>query len=286
MIIMDKKLLNILICPECKSKLTYNESKNKLNCIKCKTNYIIKNNVPILLDKNNKELIQKIIKSSIKEGESERERRLSKLIGSDFISSNPLDKWWDILINRKGTRTKILDVGSGSRRLDEKAINIDIESFINVDIIADAHRIPFKDETFDTVWCEAVLEHTGDPSKVISEIYRVLKKGGYVFAVIPFIHKYHEHPNDFQRYSISGIEKIFSQFNKKEIGVYRGPTSALLSFLSEYFTLFSSSNKLNKLIKALVLAILFPIRHLDNILVKNKRAHELSNALYYIGKKL
>ncbi|MFW9972923.1 MAG: methyltransferase domain-containing protein [Candidatus Odinarchaeota archaeon] len=283
---MNEKLLNILICPDCKSKLIYKESKNKLSCIKCNTNYVIKNNVPILLGKNNKELIQKIIKSSIREGISERERNLSKLIGSDFISSNPLKRWWNIFINRKGTKTKILDVGSGSRRLDEKAINMDIELFINVDVIGDAHNIPFKDETFDTVWCEAVLEHTGDPSKVISEIYRVLKKDGYVFAVIPFIHKYHEHPNDFYRYTISGIKKIFSQFDKREIGIYRGPTSALLSFSSEYFTLFFTSNKLNRLIKALILSILFPLRCLDIILVKNKRAHELSNALYYIGKKL
>jgi len=283
---MDKKLLNILICPECKSKVIYKENKNKLSCIKCKTNYFIKNNVPILLGKNNRELIQKIIKSSIKEGVSEKERDFSKLIGSDFIPSNPLERWWNILINRKGTKTKILDVGSGPRKLDEKVITIDIKPFPNVDVIGDIQNIPFENNSFDTVWCEAVLEHVKNPTKAVSEIYRLLKKGGYVFVVVPFIHKYHEHPNDYYRWSKSGLKELFKNFKEEKIGVYRGPTSALSSFLSEYFTLVSNNKKLNYLIKGLVLLFLFPIRHLDKFLVKNKRAHEMSNALYFIGKKL
>jgi len=206
----------------------------------------------------------------------------SKLIGSDFISGNLLKRWGSILISKK---IRILDIGCGDNKVCEDAIGLDIKKFKGVDVIADAHNIPFERNTFDTIWCEAVLEHTKNPSKVISEIYRVLKKGGYVFAVIPFIHKYHEHPNDYYRWSKSGLKKLFKNFKEEEVGIYRGPTSALLSFLSEYFTLFSNNKKLNYLIKGIVLLFLFPMRNLDKFLVKNKRAHEMSNALYYIGKK-
>lgn len=48
--------------------------------------------------------------------------------------------------------------------------------------IADAHKIPFKEESFDLVVCTEVLEHVDDPKSVVLEIKRVLKKDG--FAII------------------------------------------------------------------------------------------------------
>ncbi|KKP75956.1 MAG: hypothetical protein UR73_C0031G0004 [candidate division WS6 bacterium GW2011_GWF1_35_23] len=50
-----------------------------------------------------------------------------------------------------------------------------------------ANEIPFKDETFDIVLCRGVMEHIPfdlqQPS--VDEIYRVTKKGGYCYFVIP-----------------------------------------------------------------------------------------------------
>ncbi len=44
---ISNKLLKILACPICKSNLSYN--KTKLTCDKCKKEYIIKKNIPILI---------------------------------------------------------------------------------------------------------------------------------------------------------------------------------------------------------------------------------------------
>lgn len=41
--------------------------------------------------------------------------------------------------------------------------------------------IPFSDQTFPVIYCCDVLEHVHDLSKVISEIYRVMKPGGVFF---------------------------------------------------------------------------------------------------------
>lgn len=45
-------------------------------------------------------------------------------------------------------------------------------------VTADAHKIPFKDSTFELVICSEVLEHVLDSKKVVKEIRRVLAPNG------------------------------------------------------------------------------------------------------------
>jgi ubiquinone/menaquinone biosynthesis C-methylase UbiE len=41
-----------------------------------------------------------------------------------------------------------------------------------------ALELPFNDNTFDAVWANGVLHHTGDTQRAIDEVYRVLKPSG------------------------------------------------------------------------------------------------------------
>src|SRR3989344_1875896 len=45
-------------------------------------------------------------------------------------------------------------------------------------IVADAHNLPYKNNSFDLVICTETLEHLVDPKKALSEIKRILKKNG------------------------------------------------------------------------------------------------------------
>lgn len=45
-------------------------------------------------------------------------------------------------------------------------------------IVGDAHKLPFKNKTFDLVVCTETLEHLVDPKKALQEIKRVLKNQG------------------------------------------------------------------------------------------------------------
>lgn len=52
-------------------------------------------------------------------------------------------------------------------------------------MVADAHSLPFKADSFDAVFCLEVLEHVHGPKKVLREFKRVLKKGGYGIFLVP-----------------------------------------------------------------------------------------------------
>jgi SAM-dependent methyltransferase len=44
----------------------------------------------------------------------------------------------------------------------------------------DANALQFDSNTFDRIWCAAVLQHLEDPSRAIAEMVRALKPGGMV----------------------------------------------------------------------------------------------------------
>lgn len=53
------------------------------------------------------------------------------------------------------------------------------------DVKADICNLPFKDDEFDIIFCNHVLEHIPDDAKAMLELYRVLKKGGMGVFQIP-----------------------------------------------------------------------------------------------------
>lgn len=53
------------------------------------------------------------------------------------------------------------------------------------DIKADICNLPFKDDSFDVILCNHVLEHIPNDIQAIKELYRVLKPGGWGIFQIP-----------------------------------------------------------------------------------------------------
>jgi len=58
---------------------------------------------------------------------------------------------------------------------------------LNVDIVAMGDNLPFKDSTLDYVISSHVIEHFYDPIKTLNEWYRVIKKNGYIFIIVPHV---------------------------------------------------------------------------------------------------
>lgn len=53
------------------------------------------------------------------------------------------------------------------------------------DVKADICDLPFKDDTFDVILCNHVLEHIPNDTKAMQELFRVMKPGGWGIFQIP-----------------------------------------------------------------------------------------------------
>lgn len=60
----------------------------------------------------------------------------------------------------------------------------DLESPI-ADVKADICNLPFKDNSYDIIFCNHVLEHIPNDTKAMQELFRVMKKGGMGVFQIP-----------------------------------------------------------------------------------------------------
>ena len=180
---------------------------------------------------------------------------------------------------------RILDLGSGGRKLHNKIINFDLEKFNNVHIVGNALKLPFRDEVFELIIVTAVLEHVPYPEKVVAEIKRCLRKGGIVYAEVPFLQGFHADPHDYQRFTISGIRVLFEFFEERETGVCVGPMSGLTWYLRKFPTLFFSNIYMIKFIEFVTGWLFFLFKYFDFLLVRAKNAHFLASGIFFIGNK-
>lgn len=102
----------------------------------------------------------------------------------------------------KGMR--VLDVGCRDMRLKDylpdyvgyTATDLNAKKGI-IKIDLNKHKLPFKDKTFDYVFCLEVLEHIHSPFKVLSELKRVSKR--YIILSVPNPYHYRDVVKHFLR---------------------------------------------------------------------------------------
>jgi len=191
------------------------------------------------------------------------------------------------ILNYTKDEAILFDIGSGPERLGDEFINVDLFPFPEVDILADASSLPFKNDVADGVVSESVLEHVREPYDMASEMIRVLKPGGYLYASVPFIHPFHASPDDFNRWTINGLAHLFKDLEIVEKGVRTGPWSALLLFLAYWLgVLFSfGSEKTAPFLAHIFMLILGPLKYLDLIFMRIPGSHVVATHVYIIGKK-
>lgn len=110
-------------------------------------------------------------------------------VGSRMTNKNA---WW--IVNR--------DLAQG------QWTGIDMQPGYGVDEVADIHALPYADGTFSSVLCSEVLEHVARPWLALPELRRVIRPGGWIIVTTLFAFPEHGFPDDFYRYSRSGLKLL------------------------------------------------------------------------------
>jgi len=191
-----------------------------------------------------------------------------------------LDRCWT-------TRTNwILNIGSGDTRLisrDRTAVNVDTTPFEEVDVVADAHRLPFRSRTVDIVFCNAALEHMKKPWMAAGEMERVLQKGGIMLIQAPFLEAVHDE-HDYFRFTKAGLRSLFPNCIEIMGGVSAGCSQVLASVVGDYPGIVAEGTVLEKPLKLLMSWLARPLQYLPN--GRGSGGERYARAVYFIGRRL
>lgn len=164
----------------------------------------------------------------------------------------------------------MLNLGCGKGRYKElfpDSIGFDIQKRKEVDVVGDAHALPFDDDSFDTIICMEVLEHLHTPHQAIAEMQRVLKQGGMLILSTRFIFPLHDTPHDYFRYTKYGLRYLFRDWEIVEMLEENHSLATIATLLFTYAG--QADFKGGKFTKALVLftariiKIMPPIAHTE-----------------------
>jgi ubiquinone/menaquinone biosynthesis C-methylase UbiE/uncharacterized protein YbaR (Trm112 family) len=164
---------------------------------------------------------------------------------------------------------RVLDIGAhfgwASRRIAQKGcevVALDLSHFLYVTdvffeagspyferVVADMHRLPFVDETFDVVLANAVIHHSQKGiDHVYHEIHRVLKPGGLLYNINECSYGLLEDKSGqrFAKQHAEGIHEAGYTINEYQLAALRGGFEKKVvqfsSFLEDYLQKKSNRN--------------------------------------------
>lgn len=96
----------------------------------------------------------------------------------------------------------------------DEYIGVDLESGKNVDQVVNFEDgIGELQGSFDLVILCSILEHSKKPWLIAANVQRVLSPNGLIFLAHPWVWRYHKYPDDYYRFSPSGIKALFDEIS-------------------------------------------------------------------------
>ncbi len=291
------KIIESLVCPACTSDLVRhldNFGCSSERCIHSNRDHFFAciDGIPVLISEIACDTVfasSQLDPMVARSGDGGSLRWLKRhIVGESRVTKKNIAHLISVLL--KGTeqpRVLIIgsgEIGSGTAGLyssDIQLVGTDIYLSPYVDFVADAHYLPFKNKSFDGVVIQAVLEHVVDPQLVVSEIRRVLRPNGFVYAETPFMQQVHEGAYDFTRYTVLGHRYLFKNFDRLDAGGLDGVGVVLAWSLRSFIHAVTRSRLIAKL-------IFVPLKYFLTLAEKiadPRSLHDANSGSYFLGKK-
>jgi SAM-dependent methyltransferase len=209
-----------------------------------------------------------------------------RTLGGDYRSREAGEVFRKVIEDRS-PEALCLAVGGGPSRMHANLVNLNVAAFSNVDVVGDAYGLPYSDHAVDAVYCEAVLEHLEFPERAVAEIFRVLRSGGDVFAVTPFMQSFHGYPSHYQNFTLVGHQRLFERagFRIVAAGVCVGPTVAFLESAIASARALIPTYVLSRIVAGALGLMSLLFRPLDLLMNHHPSAHMLASTTYVHARK-
>jgi len=100
----------------------------------------------------------------------------------------------------------------------------------------DMQNLPFKNNIFDFVISDQVIEHLENPQKAVDESYRVLKNGGVAIHTTCFMLPIHLAPQDYWRFTPDALLCLCHNFSEiQQCNGWGNKVAYLLCVISHRF---------------------------------------------------
>lgn len=143
------------------------------------------------------------------------------IVDTDHVSSHDYDPYALRIIDECADGL-VLDCGAGLRgTYYDNVVNFEICPYATTDVRGVGERLPFRDGVFDAAFSFNVLEHVKDPFACARELARVLKPGGRIYCVVPFLQPFHAYPHHYYNMTHMGLRNLFSgmlEVESQEVG--------------------------------------------------------------------
>jgi hypothetical protein len=181
---------------------------------------------------------------------------------------------------RVASKNRILDVGgqncsSRSRKQlnllsqnpNRTVVCTDILPDYKPDIVDDICNTAIKPNSFDGVYCDAILEHVQEYWKAIDNIYDIIEADGEAFFYVPFMFHFHDFM-DYHRFTFTEVDRMLNRFSEVKIfvpGEYDGFGWVFwyvvtMTTIGKYKRLHRISSKLTDLILKILLTIAYRVK--------------------------
>jgi hypothetical protein len=254
------RVRSALECPACQSELV--DRPAALECPRCDRSYPIRNGQ-----------IHFIAQVTGDDDLDALKGRLKRVLGRLYYSigvrvfgpSYPFNFRKEILSRVDPATCLVVDLGAGNHRIDNSIVTVDCADYAAVDIVADLAQLPFRSDSIDAFTSSSVLEHVADLDAVIAQVTRCTRSNGLGIHHTPFLFPYHASPDDFRRFTHSGIANLFNGWDliaQRNVG---GPVSLLLLVSIELASTLLSfgSNRLKRYVYLGLCGLLFWVKYLD-----------------------